>query len=789
MATDTAVAPSPLSPVVPTAVRPPAAPPDPTRHLWQLPVLVLGVGVFVAAWQGWLPIPGEGRESGFPDDLIKLKAAYEKAAPDTAVLKDCLTRVAGKVDEAPPRDQALARFYLGSGYVRLAELTPDLDESRGYWTLAQQHFARVTEKELRDPNDAARYAYRFNKARAALEPPPETPREELQLLINILSSPQPGEELGETLRLIADLSMRLNPPDLTRAKLALATYVQSGIATPPAALARGRLKLGRVYLQLQDYELARRTLEDIGEDAPPDVLGPAKMDLARVYMADSSWDEAARALEKVRAAPKVAPELHLAAAYQLGLCKLRARKPDEAARMFEEAAKAPGQEGRAAEIQLADLYLRSTDPARHRAAVDLLAKALVTASAPGTYDSTLVRLNDVQATFELAVSVLLNDRAYEPALRAAVLYKKVAAPGRDLEKQAEVNGAWGFALKETGGDARSKFEAAAADLAALVAYQPRTDGKLDALRRSASFYRLAANHREAARRLEEAVALPNIPEKLLPTVWIELADAFLAANRFDDVWKILRKVLAQESEIATATRYRLARQFVDSRHPDFVRLGRELFTQIANQQNVKPPEREYHERAITELANALIREGKFADAETRLRAQLGLYPNGAEAGLARLLLGVCLLQRAAAPGVSADDATKMRTEALGLFKRNAADCAQFARTRPLTEREAWLKRQSELRILQAYQQLRTPRSARDLLTEAGAMLDSYAGTIEELIILSLMYHAFRQLNAGREALEIRERMKTAFDKLPLSAFSKQPGEYSRDYWLNVWFSK
>src|SRR5207244_4284154 len=96
--------------------------------------------------------------------------------------------------------------------------------------------------------------------------------------------------------------------------------------------------------------------------------------------------------------------------------------------------------------------------------------------------------------------------------------------------------------------------------------------------------------------------------------------------------------------------------------------------QIAKKQNIGPGEREYHERALTELANALIREGNFVDAEARLRTQLSIYPTGPEAGLAKLLLGVCLLQRAAVQTTEPKDAGKMRTEAVTIFKQLVAEC-------------------------------------------------------------------------------------------------------------------
>ena len=200
-----------------------------------------------------------------------------------------------------------------------------------------------------------------------------------------------------------------------------------------------------------------------------------------------------------------------------------------------------------------------------------------------------------------------------------------------------------------------------------------------------------------------------------------------------------------------------------------------------------PAEREFHERALTELANDLIRQGNFADAEARLRSQLQRYPNGPEAQLARLLLGVCLLQRAAAP--NAPDAPKMRTEAVEVFKEIVTACDEAARRAGKAgERELWLRRQAALRVLQTYQQMKTPEAAQALLAEAAPLLDRQKGTVEELIVLSLVYHAFKQLNEPGKALQTRDRMKDVFDKLPPSAFPQTSGEYSRDYWQTVWFA-
>lgn len=770
-----------------TAARPAAAPTDPTRHLWQLPALLLGIGVFVSAWQGWLPLGRNDPGAAFARAVDNLKTSYEKATPDAAEMKGHLSTVASGVETYPDR-APLARFHLGSGYVRLAEITPATDEARGYWTLARQHFELVTEKQLRDPNDVPKLSFRAAKARAAIGLPADAPAAEVALLTQVLAAPPPGEEGGETRRLVADLALRLTPPDLALAKASLKQYlVAAGLANPPASLARARLRLGEIYLNSKEYDEARKWLAQVGGDAPVEVLAAAKAKLARVLMAEADYTGAAKELEVLRTLPGIPPQYRAGAAYDLAVCKSKERKPDEAAKLFEEAAKGTGDEAVAAAVQLADLHLRSADPMRHKVAVELLATAVKGVTSPAGYKNERAPIADVQGAFELAVATLLADGAFEPALKAAHAYAAVSTAGRDREKRADVLAAWGAALKKSNpGDAKPKFTDAAVEYAALAAFQPKTDGKLEMLRRAASLYRQADEPALAVLQLKEAAKLPGIPEPFVGPVWVELADALLAAGQTGEVWKVFNEIMAAGAPASTATRYRLARQFVDSRHPGLVPVGRALFEQIAKQQNIGPDEREFHERALTELANDLIRQGNFADAESRLRSQLQLYENGPEAQLARLLLGVCLLQRAAAPNVSPADANRMRTEAVTVFKEIVADCDKAEkRIGKLPEREAWLRLQAALRVLQTYQQMKRPN---DLLVAADRLLDRHKETVEELIILSLMYHAFKQLNEPGKALTIRDRMRDVFDKLPPSAFPQQTGEYSRDYWLKVWFA-
>jgi tetratricopeptide (TPR) repeat protein len=764
--------------------------PDPRRNAWQVPLFLVGAAVFVAAWQGWLPLGTPDPSADFVRDLAALRNSYEKVTPDRDELKDLLTKVAARVDSFPEQ-ATMARFSLGSGYTRLAELTPNLDEARANWTLAKQHFDRIRPEDLKDPADPPRLAFRSAKARAAVGLPANTPAPDVRLLIEFLRNPPFGEEPGDAGRLQADLALKLSPPDLATAKEGLTRFLTaSGIATPPASLARAKYVLGDIHFRRKEPDLARKWLEQIGTDAPSDVVAPARFLLGRVRMAGDDWLGATRDLEAVRANPTATALLKATAAYHLGVCKLNTHEWDAAAKGFEQALKAEPPEGIAAAVRLADLMLRSSDPARHIAAVELLTSAVKGVAENKEFRNPLIRVSEVRGVFELAVSTLMTDAAFEPAVKVTEAYKSVAEAGRDREKRAEILAAWSTSLQKSGADFKPKALAAAAEYQSLVELQPAATAKADMLRRAASFYKLGGNPNAAIALLQDATKLPQLPDAAIGPVWVELADTLLSADKpAEEILKAFNQAMASAGSVSTTTRYRLARQFADGRDPRLAPLSHELFRQIAQQEGVGPAEQELHERALVELAHDDIRSAKFAEAEVWLRKQLSNYATGAEAPLGRLLLGVCLIQRASATLPAPPDAStagKLRDEALKLFKQITSEADdKHKRDGKLSERDAWLRTQAGLRILQTYQQMNKPN---DLLAEADKLRDRHRNSIEELIILSLIYHAFKQKGDVVRERQIRDQMKELFDRLPPTLFTANTGEYSKSYWEKVWFT-
>jgi tetratricopeptide (TPR) repeat protein len=763
--------------------------PDPKRRLWQVPTFLVGVTLFLGAYQGWLPLGARGPDTSFRADLATLQNLIGKPNPDAAELRTQLSKVALSLD-AYPESGPLAHFALGTGYMRLAELAPEANDVAASWTLAKQHFDAVRPELLPDPQDGIRLMYRTAKARAAV-PNSALTHAELDTLRRVLLVVPQGETSGDGHRLAAEIAMRLTPPDLGQAKLSYTNFIaEAGLSTPAAVIARTKLKLSDIHRRLGDVDGAKKWLTQIGTEAPADVLPVAKAQLARIRMDEGDYLAARRDWEILLAQPNLPAGLKPNATFHLGMCFLNAKIPDHAAaaRRFEEAAKGDGPEGSAAAIRLSEIRLKSDDPATRREVATLLAYAVKSIAKPADYPSSpLVPVHETQAAFESAIQVLTTDGAFEQAAATAEAYRTVANAGKDREKRAETFVAWGNALAKTGGDANRKFSAAADDYAALAALRTAETDQADLYRKAAGLYKKAGSLTAAVGVFEKIVKLPKLTDDVLGPVYVEYAETLVAVNQPEAALRKMQEAMASGGPAATTARYRVARGLIDSRAVGKVQLGVDLMDQIAKAETVTPAEREMHERSLVDVAHAYIQKGEFAEAESRLDKQVKLYPTGVEAGLGKLLLGVCLVQRAdprAKP--PAPSPNKNREEALKLFKEVVAEADARAKENKAAERDPWLRTQASLRILQTYQQMAKPH---DVLKDGDLLRREYAGTADELIVLSLMYHAYKQLDKPESSLSIHGQMKDVFAKIKEKpgVFWAKSGEYSREYWEKVWF--
>lgn len=760
---------------------------DPTRNLWQWPMLLVGVGVFYAAWQGFIAVGPPKAADLYERSLQTLRSHVEASSPDAAALTTLLGSMAAESGRFP--EFAVTTDYLiGSGYLRLADLATDPTQAREFAVQADRCLEQLTPDKLPNPeDDGPRLAYRAAKAHAGAGKFSGASDATLNLAARTLMFPPMGEHSGEATRLAGELFLSHIPPAYKEARKSFEKYLKSaGLSTPSPSLARAKLRLGELLLTMNEMEPARQWLAQIGPDAPADVLRPARVQLARMHMKEGAWPEAAKLWEQVLASPPLPPDLLGLTTYQLAVCRQKTGQPEAAVKLLEEVVKIEGPEKFAAIVKLTDLALEGRDPAARSASASRLATA-ITSLPTGEFASPYLPVNELWATVEKAAKDLPAEGSFEPALRLAESFGKVSTSGRDREVKADVLAAWGESLRKQNNAFAPTFKAAAEEYTALakVADAPNSL-KAERLYR-ASRYFLDAGDRNAQRdSLAKLVQLPEVPEGILGKAWLDYSEVLLASQEPKLAVGAINQAMANRTG-GMAARYKLARLLLDSGDPARQTLGSDLLRQISGAEVVDPSEAEYRERALVELGQDALKAGRFAEAESTFRKQLAIHPGGSEANLARFLLGVCLLQQSARqPGVAEKpDDPKMRKEALDLFRALVVDIdTQRTKAGTLADRDFWLRTQASLRVLQALQQM---ERLGEVIATAAVVRRDCEGKVEELIALSMMYHAQKQANHPELAMRVLDEMRDVYRALAPLAFHGG-GEYSREYWDRVWFN-
>ncbi len=516
--------------------------------------------------------------------------------------------------------------------------------------------------------------------------------------------------------------------------------------------------------------------------------------LAKLNAAENNWPEAAKLYEAAQAAPGLPEDQRAAVRYQAGVAYVRLRNPASAAPFFEQAARGAGPVATAAAVKLAELTLR--DPARRgtRAKAVELLEAAVRDAKPGTeFRNPYLSAAEVQAAFEEAVQTCVNEADFASAVRAATAYAAVSAGGRDKERRAEANAAWAAALQQsaaTAAQAPARFKEAAGDYLSLAAAYPTPAGKADLLRRAATCFRQAGDAPSAAAVLDQLTRTPGLPDDAAAAAWQERGELLLAENHFPEAVQALQKAMAGPGPTAARARVMLAVAHLDqarakaaqTRNPlarteaqALLTFAQDLLTQAANAAATAPAEQEAQQRALFELGKLLLNQQNFPDAEARLRQLLQTYPTSPSAGQAKLYLGSCLLLLARGDhqsGRPPADADRKLAEAAKLFEELSASADPFLRT------------QADIRLANATLLL---KKYDDMPALCEKLADRYKGKVEELIVLSMLYSAYRASDRPEPAARTLSRMEEVFGKLKPEDFPGGPEEYTREYWVKQWF--
>lgn len=720
------------------------------RRLWQLPAFVLGlVAVWAAATYVTPPPDASAKLSSKLDDL---SAALERKPFNGSEVEPLVKALAESPSPTPQ-----SHFVLGSAYVALASQKPT--ESPDLWKLALQHF-EICDGNALKPDDIARMAFRSAKANAAVN------RGEPASLIAALMNSPAGEDRSECPRLIAECALRMPKPDLARARDELTNYLGGQHKASPAVAERYKLKLADLNAKLGEAERSRRWLKDISASAPADVLASAKVTLAKQAVAEKNWAEAVTLLEAALAVPSISAAEKNTIRYQLGDALTKMGNTPQALPWFELASRDAGPLGGQASLRIGEL--RGLDPSgagKRGDAVEWLERASAMLD-----DSTK---RDALPVFANVIAICLAEADYASAARAVQAKARISGQG-EVELQADVNTAWGVALKKAGDPkAGEKLKSAAEGYRSL--------NTTAALRKALPLFRAAGDSKAALETAEALLNKTDLDPASLAAVSLERAE-LLPATDFNSIKTSLETALGQPGPGAMAARLKLAMLYINrgqellagaqgSQHPDATKkeaeqtsqFGRDLLKQVADAATVAPESRVVHEQALFELGRLNLRDAKFTEAEARFKKQLNLYATGSYAGYGRLWLVCSLLQQA-----RGSENKKLLEEALGYLK-------------PLTQsNDAYLRTYGEIWTANTLLELGDAAAvvplAKDLVTK-------YAGKPEELVAGKLLFYAYLKLPTpdAVEAARTLDRMDAAFGTLVPAAYPSDP-EYSREKW-------
>ena len=764
----------------------PVTTPPTTRHYWQLPTFALGLAAAVAAYI-YFPPTSADPGVGFRDDVLALRTSIEHRGispltrPQIDAIAAATRDVAGRIEDHPAiADEA--HFAAGTGYVFLADYGP-VDEMGEHWQSAADQFARVDPAALPDPADAKRFAFRRAKALAGLGQ-----GDPVQLFGPLANPPVGDDDGGERARLISDVALRMSPPNLKRARLELVDYLGGPPRLPPTELARLKLRLADIYVRLGEPDKARTWFEDIARsNGPAPLIADARYELAKLASAENRWADAAQLLDAAAGASDLPADQRAKIDYEAGMVRLRMGDPVTAAQNFDRVVETTGPAATAAAVRLAELRARNQDVTR---AVTLLEQAAVRTTG---IDVPLVPTPDARAAFEVVIRACLDATDFTSATRAVSAYEKFAEPTRVRELRAEALTAWGDAFDRQGdaAAAMAKHRDAANELMALAASDPNPTGRADSLRRAADSLRKAGDTPAALAAIEQITGLTGLPPDATAGAWLRKGEILLASHQYAAAEAALQNAMTGPGPTATAARVRLALAQIEQGRAKLaasttdaarkaadiqIALGRDILAQVAN--IATTDDTIVHAAKLSaqfELGKLLLQQGSIPDAEARFRQILQLSPAGETAPMAKLYLGSCLLLLARGDhqgGNPPSDADRKLAEARTLFEE-LADTPD-----PFLQAQADVRLANTTLLLKKYD---------EMPALCDRLAKKYAGKVEEVIVLSMLYSAYRFADRQSDATRTLDRMQEAFAQLTPADFPGGAEEYTRDYWQRQWF--
>lgn len=609
----------------------PAAPAAPTaltrkyqlRHLWQVPVFVVGLCAVAGAWSG-RPLWYDPDARAFTRAFNGLRDEMASAAPDYA-------RARALGEDALPfldrfrRHAADVHYQLGTCYLFLASAAEPADAPE-LWRRARHHLEQADARGVA-PTEIARLRYRLGKVWFHTG---ENPQRVVDCLVANADS---ADDRVEGFGMIAESYLRLPKPDV-RAALEANQKQLSQPTDDERLLAPARLLRGELFLRVKEPAAARDALARIPNSVAPDILARARYLRASIAQEEGLWAEAVQSWEQVLGEGTVPPTGVARVRYSMGVCYQRLNRPGEAARAWELALEAGGVEGQASALALAELRHAAGDGA---AALKMYERFLTAAPAADAYQNELVPLADVRAQLRRACNRFREKKDYARSEQLARLYAKLSRPGEADELRARAADEWADELSNARATdkATAQYREAASAYVALAGAATTPEERVRALHRAAERSFRARDYAPALAALERYRTIETVPDNLAES-WLLTAQVYQALDNKENAAEAYRKCIEFPGPTAFRARLALAQADADANRLDDAEEGLKQNLELDLSY-----ESETRKLTLFTLADLLYKRGKYTLASLRYQEALDHYPTDAQAPQARFHLGDC----------------------------------------------------------------------------------------------------------------------------------------------------
>jgi hypothetical protein len=752
----------------------PTAPISQPRQYWQLPLFAVGLAAAILAYR-YFPLQAGPKNEHLERDRYNLQQVLDRKPLNLPELKDAVAKVGSHTGQGAKDTSTL--FAIGSAHVALAEL--DTAKSAEYWQAAEEYLSGCKAKDLTDAQDKLRLAFRLAKANAA------SGRGDPKATLEALDNLPINEEHGSRLRLVAETCLRLNPPDVKRAKAELSAYLSGPPRGTVAEATKLRLQLADLCVKTGESDRAQAWLREVSEQAPPDLLAVAKIQLAQLLMNNRNVNEAVKLFEATEQLPGVSAEQRSLVRYQTGYGLMGLGNAKAAASYLTKSTETGGPAARAAFVRLTELNVKNGS---WKEADECLQAATNGIKSPAEWTNPHVSLAELRKSHEATVQGMKQKGDFEAASVLLTRYATIAEGTKDKELFAELLADWANAKDVA--DPRGKLTQAGAEYVKLAVARKQDVEQARYYELAHSAYTAAGDTVQAEDVLKKLSALPGARPEQLASLNLKKAQQLLQEEKYTEASTLLKDLSKTPGGLGLRASVKWAFAevkcgLIQLNEPSTeadgrlrIKDGLRVLTEVANNSYEAADEKLAHEEALYKLARFLIERNlpdvmNLADAEGRFRRLLREYPKSDYSEKSKLFLGItlCALAQSKTPGGAIPaNATTRLTEAKELFQALG------------TSADDWTRVHADIRLLQSMLYLKQYDA---LIDEAKTFAKKYQGTVMELVVLNLQYVAYNVSQRPDLAESIKESIRDKFEKLPDTAYRTDMIEFTKAHWKKV----